>query len=1004
MKISPQIVQLTKLVSALANGDVEEVEKKISQLPVDNENQELNELRNEVLNLARKHLEAKEFILNLSSGALTVEAPRKNRLLDPFKELQANLRHLVWQTREIAKGDYNQHIDFLGDFSNSFSTLVAALKEKKKLEEALRESEEHYRDIFVNSVEGIFQTTLDGKLLSINPTFAHLFGYDSPEEMINSVDNIAEQLYFNPEGRQVLLNKLQSDGFANDLELRFKHRNGSMFWVSSNSRIVRNSDGKILYLEGTFIDITKRKQSEEQIKLSEVRLKRAELASLSGNWELHLDSMVVFTSEGACRVYGIPGDQADYSFIKSVPLTEYRTMLDLAMKKLVEENVPYDVEFKIKAADTGKIKVIHSVALFDKEKRIVFGVIQDITYRKDIEKSLQESQTHLKTLIQTIPDLIWLKSKDGVYLSCNKMFERLYGFPESEIVGKTDYDFVSRELANSFRENDRKAIEAGGPLSNEEWLTFADDGRKAAFDTIKTPMFDLNGALIGVLGVARDITERKQIEQALKESEAKYRSLFSEMNEGFAFHEIVYDENQKAVDYKILNVNSSFEKIIGIEAKDAIGALATKLYNTPEAPYLDLYSQVAQTGGHSMFHTYFQPLDRYFQISVFSPNPGYFATIFTDITVRKLSEIALQESERRFRDMMEHVNLVSAMLDISGNVTFANDYLLRLTGWKQEDVIGKNWFEVFVPIDSPVRQDLFKSIEEETVPQYYENEILTRSGEKRLIHWSNTVLKNSKGKVEGLAGIGVDITDNKKAEEALKQNEANSRELAATKDKFFSIIAHDLKSPFNSIWGLSQLLAEQLKEKNYEGVEEYAELIQNSSELAVNLLKNLLEWARSQTGKMEFSPEYIEMVSLISDTTKLLENSASQKSITIFTELPRNMVVFADRAMLGTVLRNLISNAIKFTKPEGQIVISLLQSTSEITFVVSDNGVGIKPDAIGKLFRIDENHSTLGTKNEKGTGLGLILCKEFIEKHGGKIWAESVFSKGSKFYFTIPRI
>ena len=875
MSVNPLIIQLSELISAITNGSFEKVKKIGAQLIDSCDNQEYIQLRTEISNLVQKYLESWEFIINLSAGNLTVEAPQKNRLIDPFKELQANLRHLVWQTQEIAKGDYNQQVDFLGDFSVSFNSLINSLREKKKLEEALKETEEHYRDIFENSVEGIYQSSLDGKLQHINPTFARLFGYDSPEEMICSIDNVVEQLYFTPEDREILIEKLLSEGYAKDLELRFKHRDGTMFWVSSNSRIVRNSAGESLYMEGTFVDITKRKQSEELNMLSAARLKRAEIAARFGNWELHVDTKKIIASDGAKVIYGLSNYQEEYEFIKTLPLQEYRRKLDEAMKQLLENNIPYNIEFKIKIPHTGEVKDIYSQAVYDKDRKIVFGIIQDITQQK-----------------------------------CN--------------------------------------------------------------------------------------------EEALKESENRFRTLFSEMNEGFALHEMIYDQDQNAVDYRILNVNSSFEKLIGIKAQNAIGKLASELYQTGDAPYLNIYAHVVKTGEHRSFQIYFQPLERYFQISVFSPENNHFATIFTDITDQKLAEQAQQESERRFRDIMKHVNMVSVMLDINGNITFANDYLLKLTGWVQDEIIGKSWFDFFIPPNATVRTDLFKNIDEEIVHVHYENEILTRKGESRLIHWCNTLLRNSKGKIEGIAGIGVDITDSKKAEKALQESEASLRELNATKDKFFSIIAHDLKSPFNSILGLSSLLEEQVKEKNYEGIEEFAALIQNSSQLAYTLLKNLLDWSRSQTGKLEFSPEYLEMGSLINEAINVLSNSAEQKAINIYQKLPGKLIAFVDRSMISTVLRNLISNAIKFTKPKGEIVVSAERTKTEISVTVSDTGVGIRQEDIFKLFRIDENHTTLGTQNEKGTGLGLIICKEFVEKHSGKIWVESEFGKGSKFSFSIP--
>jgi len=247
-----------------------------------------------------------------------------------------------------------------------------------------------------------------------------------------------------------------------------------------------------------------------------------------------------------------------------------------------------------------------------------------------------------------------------------------------------------------------------------------------------------------------------------------------------------------------------------------------------------------------------------------------------------------------------------------------------------------------------------------------------------------------------------DISDRKNAEQRLKENEIRLRELNVTKDKFFSIIAHDLRGPFNSIIGFCDILVGQIKERDYEGIEKYANIIQNSSQLALELLLNLLEWSRTQTGRIEFNPEYFELISFINGVAKLFGEPAQLKSITIFYELPHNIPVFADKAMLSTVFRNLISNGLKFTNPGGKIVISAEQKNTEVVVSVTDNGVGIKKENIGKLFLIEESYSTVGTRNEKGTGLGLMLCKEFIEKHEGNLWVESEEGKGSIFRFTIP--
>ncbi|PKP47006.1 MAG: hypothetical protein CVT92_17235 [Bacteroidetes bacterium HGW-Bacteroidetes-1] len=225
----------------------------------------------------------------------------------------------------------------------------------------------------------------------------------------------------------------------------------------------------------------------------------------------------------------------------------------------------------------------------------------------------------------------------------------------------------------------------------------------------------------------------------------------------------------------------------------------------------------------------------------------------------------------------------------------------------------------------------------------------------------------------------------------------------ATKDKFFSIIAHDLKSPFNSIIGFSNILIERVQEKDYEGIENDAGIILQSSHRAMDLLMNLMEWSRSQTGRIEFNPEHIDMVKLICETVTLFENVARQKSILLNMTLPPTSFVFADKAMISTILRNLIANAIKFTNTGGRITVFTNEKPEGLTVSVSDNGVGIPKASRDNLFRIDKTYSTPGTNKEKGTGLGLILCKEFVDKHGGKIWAESVEAKGSTFHFSIPK-
>ena len=227
-------------------------------------------------------------------------------------------------------------------------------------------------------------------------------------------------------------------------------------------------------------------------------------------------------------------------------------------------------------------------------------------------------------------------------------------------------------------------------------------------------------------------------------------------------------------------------------------------------------------------------------------------------------------------------------------------------------------------------------------------------------------------------------------------------ELNASKDKFFSIIAHDLKNPFNTIIGFSDILIEEIRSGYRERIEEYAEAINNSAVQTLRLLENLLEWANSQTGNILFKPATIKLDELLNEEFRMLSDMAMAKNIQIKSSFPDNLTIIADKNMIKTVLRNLISNAVKFTHKNGMVEVKARKDNKNVEISVSDNGIGMTKETISKLFRLDANLSTNGTENEKGTGLGLFLCKEFIEKHGGKIWVESESGKGSIFKFSLP--
>jgi signal transduction histidine kinase len=237
----------------------------------------------------------------------------------------------------------------------------------------------------------------------------------------------------------------------------------------------------------------------------------------------------------------------------------------------------------------------------------------------------------------------------------------------------------------------------------------------------------------------------------------------------------------------------------------------------------------------------------------------------------------------------------------------------------------------------------------------------------------------------------------------IEQNNQKINEIISKNNKFISILAHDLRGPFNSIIGFLNLIKENLNNDDMNNVEKYLDIVYNSANNTLNLLDNLLVWTMSQNSEKYFNPITIELDQLIIDEIDYLIVSANQKQITLNQSIEKGLNVTADVQMVSTIIRNLITNAIKFTNPGGEITISAMENEHHIEIAIEDNGIGISFEAQKELFKIDSFHSTIGTSNEKGLGLGLLLCKEFIDVHGGDIKIDSQPGKGCEMKITLPQ-
>lgn len=365
---------------------------------------------------------------------------------------------------------------------------------------------------------------------------------------------------------------------------------------------------------------------------------------------------------------------------------------------------------------------------------------------------------------------------------------------------------------------------------------------------------------------------------------------------------------------------------------------------------------------------------------------------------------SIQNEEELDYDYMTILNNIGDpvfLKDEQSKLLIVNDAFCEMIGRSKAEAIGKTLAEV-VP---PEEQESFLKIDKQVIADGVENineESLTISGvATKIISTRKSRFIDSDGK-KFLVGVIHDITERKKAENALKESKKQLIELNATKDKLFSIIAHDLRNPFNNIIGISELLTESPNDLGDAEFEEYLGIINSQAKDTLILLDNLLNWAQSQTGQISFNPEKIILSDVIPKIIKLNTSLSKSKNISLNYCSLEKTEVYADENMLRTILRNLVSNAIKFTKLGGHIDIHTVSRQDHVEFSISDNGVGIKREKLKELFKISTHMTSYGTANEKGSGLGLVLCKEFIERHKGKIWVESEDGKGSDFKFILP--
>lgn len=377
------------------------------------------------------------------------------------------------------------------------------------------------------------------------------------------------------------------------------------------------------------------------------------------------------------------------------------------------------------------------------------------------------------------------------------------------------------------------------------------------------------------------------------------------------------------------------------------------------------------------------------------------------ITNHKKIEAELLQSNQKLEAIISATPDGIGMISLDGTLEFLSDKLIEIYGYspdQRNELIGKSSLDFIDPSNHQiVHENISKLLKGKINSKRSEYLAIKKDKSRFYIDVNSTVLYDSEGKPKSILFVERDITEQKKSEELIKKQFDQLEELNSTKDKFFSIIAHDLRSPFQSLLSSSELLANEIDILTTEEIKSLSTGLNNSLVNLFGLLENLLTWSKVQRNSIEHNPVNINLNFIVVKIFDLASQSAENKKIRMINNVDKESEVFADVDMLNSIIQNLTTNAIKFSKENSEIVISSNEKDNFIEVSIQDNGIGISKENLSKLFNPNTFYSTKGTAGEKGTGLGLTLCKEFIERNGGKIWIESELGKGSKFIFTLKK-